>query len=53
MVYTYLFWTATIVFLVTSVLLAQQSRGTVFYVQVAAGFSMFAFSKIGRAFLGL
>jgi hypothetical protein len=53
MFYTYLFWAATLTFVVTSLILAKQSQGTVFYVQVAAGLLMFAFSKIGRAFLGL
>jgi hypothetical protein len=53
MVYTYLFWAATVVFVVTSLILAKQSQSTVFYAQVTAGLLMFAFSKIGRAFLGL
>jgi hypothetical protein len=53
MFYTYLFWTATVVFLVTSLSLAMKPQGTLFYVQVAAGLLMFVGSKIGREFLGL
>lgn len=53
MFYTYLFWAATLTFVVTSAILASQPQGTLFYVQVAAGLLMFVGSKIGRAFLGL
>lgn len=51
--FTYLFWTATIVFLVTSAVLATENKGPVFYAQVLAGLGMFVGSKIGRTFLGL
>lgn len=51
--FTYLFWTATIVFLITSAIIATKSSDPVFYTQVLAGVGMFVGSKIGRTFLGL
>lgn len=53
MVYTYLFWGATLMFLVSSILLAMKPQDTLFYVQVTGGVLMFVGSKIGRTFLGL
>lgn len=50
------FWFATIAFLATSAAIwvgRTGDVGYVFYLQVAAGLTIFATSKIGRAFLGL
>lgn len=52
--YTLLFWISTLLFLVMSIyLLMCKKRSNAFYVQIAAGCSMFATSKIGRKFLRL
>lgn len=51
--YTYIFWAATLVFLVSSLLLATKPQGILFYLQVVGGVFMFVGSKIGRQFLGL
>ncbi len=54
--FTYVFWVGTIIFFISSIVLwvgRVGDVGYVFYLQVAAGFLMFAGSKIGRAFLGL
>ena len=52
--YTTLFWLATITFVVLSAtLVSQQVSNRVLYAQVIAGLLIFAFSKIGRQFLGL
>lgn len=53
-IYTKLFWLSTLLFLVMSTyLLMCKKRSKAFYVQIIAGCSMFATSKIGRKFLGL
>jgi hypothetical protein len=54
--YNYVFWAGTIVFFLSSIVLwvgRLGDVGYVFYLQVLAGFLIFAGSKIGRAFLGL
>lgn len=54
--YTTVFWIGTIAFFLASVALwigRQGDVGYVFYIQVLAGFMIFAGSKIGRAFIGL
>lgn len=52
--FTKLFWLSTILFFVMSAYLLKCTKRTnAFYVQIAAGFGMFASSKIGRKFLGL
>ena len=54
--FTYMFWVGTIAFFLSSVAIwvgRSGDVGYVFYIQVIAGFAMFAGSKIGRAFLGL
>jgi glucose dehydrogenase len=52
--YTTLFWFATIAFVVLSaILISQQRSNRMLYAQVATGLLIFAFSKIGRQFIGL
>jgi hypothetical protein len=53
MFYTYVFWAASIAFLLSSLALAPTCRSNLFYVQVVSGFLIFVGSKIGRTFLGL
>ncbi len=52
--FTKLFWLSFLIFAGLSLyLLGYTNTNLVFYAQVAAGFGMFATSKIGRKFLGL
>jgi membrane-anchored protein YejM (alkaline phosphatase superfamily) len=54
--YNSLFWTGTFLFFLFSILLILKLRGPLaflVYLQILAGFFMFAGSKIGRTFLGL
>lgn len=53
--FTTIFWFATVVFFVSSamLLLTTSVNRTVLVTQIVAGSTMFASSKLGRAFLGL
>jgi len=52
--FTQLFWFCTLLFIgLSGYLLCCTKKSKVFYIQIAAGFGMFATSKIGRKFLGL
>jgi hypothetical protein len=54
--YTTLFWIATVVFFLSSVILLFRDTGALrglLFLQIFAGSLMFASSKIGRTFLGL
>lgn len=49
-----LFWISFLLFIILSVYLLFCTKKTkIFYLQIASGFGIFAFSKIGRKFLGL
>ena len=52
--FTTLFWLSSILFVVLSLyLVCCKKRSPIFYMQIGAGLTMFATSKIGRKFLGL
>jgi hypothetical protein len=51
--FTTLFWIAAAAFFVLSAVLLVRPTNTLLPLQVASGATMFATSKLGRAFLGL